>query len=286
MNRRHTAFEEDELHAYADGVLPDYRREAVERLLRENWQAAVRVDDYLSLNRLMRDRYDPVLAESTPVRLRGMPTGAKPRWLLAPAANWPRFAALAATLTLGVGIGFGFGMPTNPAGDAAGLASGAGNPAVRGVRYSGTDSTDRFVRSAALAHVVYMPEFPARKGVGGMRNTDFVKWLTGRMGVDVRPPDLQRSGFELAGGRLLPEADGSMAQLMYRNAQGERVTLCISRRKADTNRTAFKLYEDGPVKVFYWIDGQYGYAVSGGIDRATLLRLSRDVYEQFTAVSG
>jgi hypothetical protein len=35
--------------------------------------------------------------------------------------------------------------------------------------------------------------------------------------------------------------------------------------------------------VFYWIDGDFGYAVSGGIDRKALLELSHDVYAQLTA---
>ena len=64
------------------------------------------------------------------------------------------------------------------------------------------------------------------------------------------------------------------------------MTLCISHRKVNSNTTAFKLYQDGPVNVFYWVDGDYGYAVSGGIDRKVLLQLSHDVYAQLTAKGG
>jgi anti-sigma factor RsiW len=71
----------------------------------------------------------------------------------------------------------------------------------------------------------------------------------------VHPPVLSKSGFNLSGGRLLPGADGPTAQFMYRGPSGERVTLCISRRQVNSNTTAFKLYQDGPVNVFYWIDG-------------------------------
>jgi anti-sigma factor RsiW len=73
---------------------------------------------------------------------------------------------------------------------------------------------------------------------------------------------------------------------MYRGPGDERVTLCISHRKVNSNTTAFKLYQDGPVNVFYWVDGDYGYAVSGGIDRNVLLQLSHDVYAQLTAKGG
>ncbi|MFL9934144.1 anti-sigma factor [Paraburkholderia sp. RL18-103-BIB-C] len=283
MNTRGTKIEDDDFHAYVDGVLPEYRRETIEFLLHENPAAAVRVDDYFSLNSLLHKRYDPILAEPLPARFRELLQDPTPKWFRLPAANWPRFSALAAMLTLGIGIGFGVqsGMGTG------GSASGSGTRAssLHDVRYSGHDSGDSFVRKAALAHVVYMPEVEIPKTGAGIKDLDFVKWLTSRMGTDVRPPNLEQSGFQLAGGRLLPDADGSMAQFMYRNAQGERVTLCVSRRKASSNTTAFRLYEDGPVKVFYWIDGQYGYAVSAGIERATLLRLSHDVYAQFTPVS-
>jgi hypothetical protein len=34
------------------------------------------------------------------------------------------------------------------------------------------------------------------------------------------------------------------------------------------------------------VDGDYGYAVSGGIDRKVLLQLSHDVYAQLTAAKG
>ena len=96
---------------------------------------------------------------------------------------------------------------------------------------------------------------------------------------------LAKDGFMLSGGRLLPGPDGQTAQFMYRGPSGERVTLCISRRKVSANTTAFKLYEDGPVNVFYWVDGDFGYAVSGGIDRKQLLQLSHDVYSQLTGAA-
>jgi anti-sigma factor RsiW len=34
------------------------------------------------------------------------------------------------------------------------------------------------------------------------------------------------------------------------------------------------------VSVFYWIDGRWGYALSGEVDRAQLSRISTVVYRQ------
>jgi anti-sigma factor RsiW len=118
--------------------------------------------------------------------------------------------------------------------------------------------------------------------LGQDHEQDFVRWLSNKLGTDVHPPVLTKSGFELAGGRMLPGKDGPMAQFMYHNAKGERVTLVISHRNASANTTAFRLYQEGPVNVFYWVDGNYGYAVSGGIDRTVMLELAHDVYSQLT----
>jgi anti-sigma factor RsiW len=39
------------------------------------------------------------------------------------------------------------------------------------------------------------------------------------------------------------------------------------------------------VNVFYWVDGDYGYAVSGGIDRKVMLQIAHDVYAQLTSAT-
>jgi anti-sigma factor RsiW len=142
-----------------------------------------------------------------------------------------------------------------------------------------------FARQAAVAHVVYMPAIDRPAAMTADHEQDFVQWLSDRLGINVHPPMLSKSGFNLSGGRLLPGADGPTAQFMYRGPNGERVTLCISRRQVNSNTTAFKLYQDGPVNVFYWVDGDFGYAVSGGIDRKELLQLSHDVYSQLTGAA-
>ncbi|PIV72400.1 MAG: hypothetical protein COW56_09310, partial [Rhodocyclales bacterium CG17_big_fil_post_rev_8_21_14_2_50_68_7] len=36
--------------------------------------------------------------------------------------------------------------------------------------------------------------------------------------------------------------------------------------------------QEGPVNVFYWIDGKFGYALSAGIPRDELARVAADVY--------
>ncbi len=263
---------EEDLHAYVDGTLSDARRADVERALEQNPELAARVSDYFSLNSMFHERYDRVLSEPVPKRLLApVPR----RWRIA--ANWPQFAGMAAALVLGVGIGVGTHMGQDVIAPAA-----DGRSSTRPVS---ADSSETFARQAAVAHVVYMPAIDRPAGMSGDHEQDFVQWLSNKLGTNVHPPILSKSGFSLSGGRLLPGADGPTAQFMYRGPNGERVTLCISHRRQNTNTTAFKLYQDGPVNVFYWIDGDFGYAVSGGIDRTQLLQLSHDVYAQLTSAA-
>ncbi|WP_322054313.1 anti-sigma factor family protein [Paraburkholderia bannensis] len=295
MSEQQHPVTEDEIHAYVDGTLSEARRADVERELEHNPELAARTSDFFSLNSLLHERYDRVLSEPVPAHLRELvadsvpasasaaasdPVAATPRVVkdhTRAAANWPKFAGFAAALVVGIGIGWG----THYGADLMGGGDSAGTRAE--LRTVSADPTMNFVHQAALAHVVYMPEVERPDTMGARQEQDFVQWLANRLGTDVHPPMLSRSGFELVGGRLLPGPDGDVAQFMYHNDKGERVTLCISRRKVSSNTTAFKLYEDGPVNVFYWIDGDFGYALSGGIDRKVLLQLSHDVYAQLTS---
>ena len=272
MSDQHMPIGEEELHAYVDGTLSDARRADVERALEQNPELAARISDYFSLNSMFHERYDRVLSEPVPKRLLAP---APRRWRMA--ANWPQFAGMAAALVLGVGIGVGTHMGQDVIAPAADSHSAT--------RPVSADSTEMFAHQAAVAHVVYMPAIERPADISADHEQDFVQWLSNRLGTNVHPPILSKSGFALSGGRLLPGADGPTAQFMYRGPNGERVTLCISRRKQNANTTAFKLYQDGPVNVFYWIDGDFGYAVSGGIDRAQLLQLSHDVYAQLTGAA-
>ncbi|AXE97050.1 anti-sigma factor family protein [Paraburkholderia hospita] len=275
MSDQQTPISEEDVHAYVDGTLSDERREEVERAIELNPALAARVSDYFSLNNMFHERYDRVLNEPVPARLR-MPE--KRRWLSA--ANWPQFAGMAAALVLGIGIGVGTNMGKDVAAPGASAPSATSN-----TRPVSADASEVFAQKAALAHVVYMPTVSRPAQIGEDHEQDFVQYLANKLGTEVHPPMLTKSGFELAGGRILPGDDGPVAQFMYHNANGERVTLCISHRKVNANTTAFKLYQEGPVNVFYWVDGDFGYAVSGGIDRKVMLQIAHDVYAQLTGAT-
>ncbi|CAH2807644.1 MAG: Transmembrane regulator protein PrtR [uncultured Caballeronia sp.] len=261
MSDQQTPITEDEIHAYVDGSLAEHRRDEIDRLLEHDEALAAKVSDYFSLNSMFHDRYDRVLSEPVPQHLL---SPERKRWRAA--ANWPQFAGMAA-LVLGVA-----GMTGTMGRDA--LMPGSGGGSVQRASYSVGES---FARQSAIAHVMYAPEAMWPVEVGADRKQELVQWISNQLGTDVRPPILTRSGFELMGGRLLPSDGGPVTQFMYHDAKGEHITLCISHRKISSDTTAFKLYHDGSVSVFYWIDGDFGYAMSGAIDRKVLLDLSHEL---------
>jgi anti-sigma factor RsiW len=135
------------------------------------------------------------------------------------------------------------------------------------------------VQQATYAHAVFAPEVRHPVEVTAAEETHLVQWLSKRLGADVRAPRLNEVGFDLVGGRLLPADGGAAAQFMYQNPAGVRLTLYV-RRDAVNETTAFRFAEQEKLRVFYWTDGPFGYALSGEIEKETLLAVATAVHAQ------
>jgi anti-sigma factor RsiW len=206
--------------------------------------------DDAQLKALLKRHFDPVATEPIPARM----------YLRRPA--WIGYSKAAMLIAVGVAVGLAapyFRAP--PAGAAAAPAA-------------------TFPMRAARAHAVYAPEVRHAVEVDASQQDHLVKWLSKRLGVPLKVPVLGAEGFELLGGRLLPGPEGPVAQFMYQDAGGKRLTLYVSRPNRADSLTAFRFAQDGPVSVFYWIDRECGYALSGELDRPTLTRVATAVYRQ------
>lgn len=253
------AISEAQLHALADGVLPDEQRAAVDAHLRAHPDDAARVDAWREQNRQLRALFDPVLDETVPPALRQAAT--------TPAANgaWRRPAMQAAAAVVLV------------------LAGGAGGWLLRGDgdNGGGIQATSTLARSAAIAHAVYTPEVRHPVEVGAEQETHLVQWLSKRLGTKLQPPALSPLGYQLIGGRLLPgDGDGPVAQFMYEDGSGKRLTLYVAKERAGKQETAFRYTQEKDLSVFYWIDGQLGYALSASLPKQELGKIADAVYAQ------
>ena len=146
-----------------------------------------------------------------------------------------------------------------------------------------------FAQRAAVAHAVYSPDVRRPVEVSADQEDQLVAWLSKRMGTPMKPPHLQALGYTLDGGRLLPGGQGPVAQFMYHDPAGAKLTLYVSREisgvdpasKGALNQdTAFRFAREGNVNVFYWVDGALGYAISADAEKAELARVSGEVYQQ------
>jgi anti-sigma factor RsiW len=239
---------ETELHAYVDGALDAETRRAVEAHLGESSEDAARVSDYLAQRDALHARYDAVLDEPIPETLR----------LAARSRRRPRYALAAGWMTIGLVIGW-------LAAHALSLPS---------------TQTVSLPRQAAIAHAVYTPEVRHPVEVGADQQDHLVKWLSKRLGAELKAPLLARQGYELVGGRLLPGEQGAVAQFMYQDPKGRRLTLYVTRVAKDDGSTAFRYSREDDVSVFYWIDGTVAYALSGAMPREELLAVANVVYKQ------
>lgn len=238
-----------DLHAYTDGQLDDSRRVEVEAHLAHDQSATEAVRAWREQNEALRAAHSSVLNEPVPPHL--LKARASSRRL-------PYYAIAASCMALGVALGW----------------------ALHAYRAERFPDSAALPRRAAVAHVVYAPEVRHPVEVGADQQDHLVKWLSKRLGSELKAPLLTAQGFDLVGGRLLPGSKGPVAHFMYQDAKGQRITLYVSRRDGELRDTAFRFSQEERVAVFYWIDGSLGYALSGEMDRASLLAVATSVYRQ------
>lgn len=244
---------DDELHAYVDGELDAEGRATVEAHLGAHPQDAARVRAWQRIGSALRDACDPVIDEPIPPALVAAARGeAAPQ-------RWPRYAMAASFALLGLGSGWILrGQFVTPA----------------------QEMLAALPRRAAVAHAVYAPEVRHPVEIGIDQQEHLMAWLSKRLGQPLRVPSLQAAGYALMGGRLLPGQDGAVAQFMFENTTGERLTLYLSTSKALPAETAFRFRREEGINVFYWVDRNCAYALSGQIDRNALERIAALTYRQ------
>ncbi|WCM91599.1 anti-sigma factor [Acidovorax sp. NCPPB 2350] len=259
---------DDDLHALVDGRATPEAAQALRERLTRDAGARERAQAWESQRAQLRQLHAAWEEAPVPPELRRIAdewqAGRRRR-----AQAW-RHAGLAASLALAFGLGWTLHGASAP--QHAPLARADAPP-------------QRFALQAAAAHAVYQPEQRHPVEVGAEQQEHLVQWLSKRLGRPLKVPELQAQGYELMGGRLLPgdpgSGSGARAQFMYQNGAGQRITLYLGALEgAGTGETAFRYEADGPVPCFYWVDGGFGYALSGPLPREALLALATAVHPQ------
>ena len=241
---------EAELHAYVDGALTPARSAEVGAYLSEHPEDAARIAAYREQVAALRREYDSALKEPVPRRLE-LPRRAGARLSL-------RYAGVTAGFALGVAVGW----------------------LLHAYNTDKQAESSSWARRAAIAHVVYSPEVRHPVEVGADQEAHLVAWLSKRLGSSLKVPHLGGLGYSLVGGRLLPGDRGPVAQFMYQDSKGQRLTLYVRVNPDDSRESAFHFAQERGVGVFYWLDRKLGYALSGEVDKSELLRVATAVHRQ------
>ena len=211
MIDRDSPVTEEELHAYVDGEVPADRLEAVTAWLAAHPEQAALVAAWRAQADGIRARYGAVANEPVPDRLKlDQVDAAAAARAGGPGRRWPRRQSFA----------------------------------LHGRRRRRLDGARRFGRGAdRLRHLHRRRARCATSStwsksaipveVPGNERAHMTQWLSKRLGVELRIPDLQSIGLKLVGGRLLPGPTGAAAFYMYEGPSGERFTIyCAEGRRA------------------------------------------------------
>lgn len=246
---------EEDLHAYVDDMLDETTSAHVASWLAKHPESAAQIEIWRRQNARIRRTFAPYArAHAADVEL---VCSRRSRQAQRP-VRWRAAAAAAAVFVAGIGIGFAL------------------TPSLGSL---GGDRPEDLAQQAADSFAIYSVEVRHPVEVGSDQQDHLVAWLSKRLDHALHAPDLASFGFGLVGGRLLPVNGKAGAMLMYENDAGNRLTVMIA-RSADRRDTGFRFADQGPVRTFYWIDRDIGYAISGELDRPDLAAVAEAVYGQ------
>jgi anti-sigma factor RsiW len=251
MNDRDQIVTEDELNAYVDDELPADRRSTVEAWLLTHPDDAVRVAAWRKQAELIRERYGHLAYEPPPYRLT-IERLVRRRYR-------PILSAVAASVAA-----FMFGA-------AAGWTAHT-------IETEKPSDLARFTSDALVAYRLYAVEVRHPVEVPGDQRPHLEAWLSKRVGSPLHPPELDKQGLKLVGGRLLPGPTGASAFFMYESSSGERFTLYCG--QTGDRETALRYTEGEHNAAYYWVDRNLAYVLSGPMEAGKLREIAQAAYDQ------
>ncbi len=229
-------------------------RKALATLAESDPALAQRLADWDRQDAALAILYNPLAGEPVPARHADLIAAATAR----PQGSWHLPTRIAAALAL---VGFG----------------AAGGWFVAQHQFPGAAGAD-LATAALRAYATYTVEVAHPVEVLASQ-AHLEPWLSKRIGHPITPPDLSGDGFHLLGGRVVPDALGTAALLMYENASGQRVTLYVVLWPSDTE-TSFRFANTDGAQGFWWVDNKLGCAIVGDLPRDTLRQISLAAYQQ------
>jgi len=244
---------QDDLHAHADGRLPENRIAEVEAYLRTHPADAQRIADWRLVNAALRSRAGLIGGEPLPAEMIA-------RLDRRVGLHWRGIAASLIWLGLGLGLG-GLGPELLSKSDAAVLLA----------------------REASGAYAVFAPEalHPVELGADHARHLS--DWFGKRLGRAMPIPNLIDLGYDLVGGRLMVVEGAPAAMLMYQDESGQRLVLYVTEGARPEDNAPMTYARQDDTGVITWIRDGAGYGLAGNLVETELMPVARSIRAQFQA---
>jgi anti-sigma factor RsiW len=245
--------QEHELHAFVDGQLPKGRCTAVLAYLGRHPEEVARVAAYASQKEELLARLDqigqPPEAPKTAALQRALADrlGARSKY-----RDWLRRAAAMVVL-----LGAGWWSNT--------LYHQHFAPRLPDV-----------VMEAAQAHEIFGGDRDRPVELTAVASTDLAAWFSSQLGEMVEIPSLGNMGLRLVGGRLLAGDQGPVAQLIYEDASGSRVSLCLSSAPNNSGPELEVVTLEG-LTAGYWHEGDLTYALVAKASEQQLVSIATEL---------
>ncbi|PJI85815.1 anti-sigma factor RsiW [Yoonia maricola] len=231
-----------QLSAYLDGELDPAIAQAVEERLAKDPTAQAELDALVAADALAQEQFEAELDAPVPfalaqlIKSTPMPEAEVPK-------SRPIWGALAASLIVFAIGGFG------------GYALRGENPPVQ---------TAGWLADIADYHAIYASQVRHLVEVGADESDHIETWLGSTVGATFTIPELTEFGLTFEGGRLVVANGKPVAQLMYRDADGVVVALCLQRTsKTPPETPTFNEQSINGFDFVSWTAGEADYVVIG-----------------------
>jgi anti-sigma factor RsiW len=132
-----------------------------------------------------------------------------------------------------------------------------------------------YVSEAMGAHLVFAEDGLHPVEFSGDTTDAATEWFSNKLGVSITAPDLSEWGMMMIGSRLLGTKEGPLAQFIYEDINGGRVSLTLRRHLVNQPTLPFQVANYPNGNVGYWSTSEVDYAFVGDNDAATMQSLAQ-----------
>lgn len=250
---------EARLAAYIDGETSREEKLALEELLASDADAHRVYESLRHGSDIGRKVFDEILKEPVPLALvRSIksappPKVRDPRRISRPAiklAPSGKQALAAALILFAIGGGIGYLFGTQPG-------------AARLTLPLTANQARTWPDDIAAAQRIYLRQSSHTVELSATQSDEIMTWLTSTVGVKFSLPDLASEGLVFQGARLLVAAGKPTGQLVYRNIDGEIISVCFFKEAASADNGDFSEVIKDDIGIVSWHRAGVGYAIVG-----------------------